>query len=43
MTDSVKVELKDLGVIDGLHTWEVIDTATGKTIGYNQTAVEETE
>jgi hypothetical protein len=37
MSDSVNVELKDLGVIDGLHTVEVIDTATGETIGYNQT------
>jgi hypothetical protein len=41
MTDSVKVELKDLGVIDGLHTVEVIDTATGDVIGYNQSALEE--
>lgn len=32
---------KDLGVIDGLQTWEVINADTGETIGYNQTAVEE--
>lgn len=34
-------ELKDIGVIDGFHTWEVIDTATGKVIGYNQTTADE--
>jgi hypothetical protein len=41
MSDSVNVELKDLGVIDGLHTWEVIDADTGLTIGYNQSAPDE--
>jgi hypothetical protein len=35
------VKLNDLGIIDGLHTWEVIDTSTGEVIGYNQTTPEE--
>lgn len=37
MEQPINVELKDLGIIDGLHTFEVIDTDTGETIGYNQT------
>jgi hypothetical protein len=31
------VKLNDLGIIDGMQTWEVIDEATGNVIGYNQT------
>jgi hypothetical protein len=38
MEQPVNVELIDRGIIDGLQTVEVIDTATGETIGYNQTA-----
>lgn len=37
----MNVELHDLGIVDGLHTWEVINLETGETIGYNQTAVTE--
>jgi hypothetical protein len=35
------VKLNDLGVIDGMQTWEVIDTETNEVIGYNQTAADE--
>lgn len=41
MTDAINVTRKDLGVIDGLQTWEVINADTGETIGYDQTSVEE--
>jgi hypothetical protein len=34
------VKLKDVGIVDGLQTWEVIDEATGQVIGYNQTIPE---
>jgi hypothetical protein len=34
------VKLKDIGIVDGLQTWEVIDEATGQVIGYNQTEPE---
>jgi hypothetical protein len=37
------VKLKDLGIIDGYQTWEVIDEATGDVIGYNQTMPDEEE
>lgn len=36
----MNVELRDLGVINGLQTWEVIDLSTGNVIGYNQTVPE---
>jgi hypothetical protein len=42
MSDSINVEFKELGIVDGLITVEVIDADTGQVIGYNQTAVEET-
>ena len=32
------VKLNDIGIVDGLQTWEVIDEATDDVIGYNQTA-----
>lgn len=38
--DSIKVTRKDLGVIDGLQTWEVSNADTGEVIGYDQTAAE---
>jgi hypothetical protein len=41
--DSVPVEIIDVGIVNGLQTFVVVNTETGKTIGYNQTAVEETE
>jgi len=42
MSDSVNVEFKELGIVEGLMTVEVIDADTGQVIGYNQTAVEDT-
>jgi hypothetical protein len=30
------VELKDIGIVNGLQTYEVIETNTGKVIGLNQ-------
>ena len=42
MENSVTVQLIDLGVTNGMQTWEVVDVETGETIGYNQTAIEET-
>jgi hypothetical protein len=41
MGDSVKVEFKELGIIDGMKTTQVINADTGEVIGYNQTVVEE--
>lgn len=41
MTDPIKVIRKDLGVIDGLKTWEVINADTGEVIGYDQSEVTE--
>lgn len=38
MSDSIKVTRKDLGVIDGLQTWEVINADTGEVIGYDRTS-----
>ena len=40
MDEAIDVELNDVGVIDGLVTVEVIDSATGGVIGYNQTLPE---
>lgn len=42
MDKPITVELNDIGIVDGLHTYEVINTDTGETIGYNQSAPEET-
>jgi hypothetical protein len=33
-------KLNDLGIIDGMQTWEVIDEATGDVIGHNRTPAE---
>lgn len=41
MTESINVITKDLGIIDGLQTFEVINADTGETIGFNQNAPEE--
>jgi hypothetical protein len=43
MSDAVNVEFKELGIIDGMITTQVINADTGEVIGYNQTAVEEQE
>jgi hypothetical protein len=43
MSESVNVEFKELGIIDGMITTQVINADTGEVIGYNQTAVEEQE
>jgi hypothetical protein len=40
MDKAVNVQVKDIGLVDGMQTWEVIDTATGEVIGYNQTPPE---
>ena len=40
MEQNVTVELIDVGVVDGLQTFEVVNVDTGETIGYNQTEVE---
>ena len=42
MEKPVSVKYVDLGVIDGLQTFEVVNTETGQAIGYRQTVVEET-
>lgn len=39
--DAVKVEFKELGIIDGMKTTQVINADTGEVIGYNQSAIEE--
>ena len=36
----MNIELKDLGIINGLQTFEVINADTGETIGFNQTISE---
>lgn len=36
MGNPTNIILKDLGVIDGLQTYEVINADTGEVIGYNQ-------
>ena len=41
MSESINVEFKELGIIDGMITTQVINADTGEVIGYNQTAVEE--
>ena len=41
MSDAVNVEFKELGIIDGMITTQVLNADTGEVIGYNQTAVEE--
>jgi hypothetical protein len=33
----LNIELKDIGIVDGLQTYEVIDKDTGEVIGLNQT------
>jgi hypothetical protein len=40
MSDAIKVTRKDLGIVNGLQTWEVINADTSEVIGYDQTAVE---
>jgi hypothetical protein len=40
MTDAINVEFKELGIIDGIKTTQVINADTGEVIGYNQTAIE---
>jgi len=41
MSDSVNVEFIELGVIDGMKTTQVINADTQEIIGYNQSAIEE--
>lgn len=41
--DSVNIEFKELGIVDGMKTTQVINADTGEVIGYNQSAIEEKE
>jgi hypothetical protein len=41
VSDSINVEFKELGIVDGMKTTQVINADTGQVIGYNQSAVEE--
>ena len=41
MSKPVNVEFKELGIIDGMITTQVINADTGEVIGCNQSAVEE--
>jgi hypothetical protein len=41
MSDAINVEFKELGIINGIKTTQVIDADTGEVIGYNQSVVEE--
>jgi hypothetical protein len=43
MDEPVNVILKDLGVVNGIVTVEVINADTGEVIGYNQTWQDEEE
>ena len=43
MDEAIKVTRKDLGVVQGLQTWEVTNADTGEVIGYDQQAIEESE
>jgi hypothetical protein len=43
MSDSINVEFKELGIIDGMITTQVINADTKEIIGYNQTAVEDSD
>jgi len=36
----LNIELKDIGIVKGLQTFEVIDTDTGEVIGLNQSLPE---
>jgi hypothetical protein len=40
MNESINVEFKELGTVDGMKTTQVINADTKEIIGYNQTAVE---
>ena len=35
------IQTNDLGIIDGWHIYEVVDTKTGQVIGTNKTLMEE--
>jgi len=43
MDAPIRVTFRDIGIVDGLQTVEVIDADTGEVIGLNQTAVESNE
>lgn len=40
MTEPVKITRKDLGIIEGMHVFEIINEDTGQVIGYDQTPAE---
>lgn len=39
----LNVTLNNLGLINGIETWEVVDTQTGSVIGFNRKLNEEIE
>lgn len=41
MSEAINVEFKELGIIDGMKTTQVINADTGEIIGYNQSAIED--
>lgn len=43
MSDAINVEFKELGIINGMKTTQVINADTGEVIGYNQSVVEESD
>ena len=40
MSTSINIIAKNIGIVDGLETIEIINADTGEVIGYNQTATE---
>lgn len=41
MSEPIKVTRNDLGIINGVQVYEVINADTGETIGYDQIATEQ--
>jgi hypothetical protein len=41
VSDAINVEFKELGIINGMKTTQVINADTKEVIGYNQSVVEE--
>lgn len=34
----MSVTTRYIGIVDGLHTWEVLDSESGEVVGLNQSA-----
>lgn len=43
MSNPVNVTRNDLGVMNGVHVWEVVDVDTGEVIGWDQQSVEDND